>query len=166
MYIISSVTQDNIIGVDGNLPFHIPYDLKWFKMNTYGCAIIMGRKTWDSLPKKPLPGRLNIVLSRSYREKINGDVYWATSLEEALALADYCNKRPVCIGGGEIFRLALLNRKVNGVILTRIHKKAPHGRRQEHLILPVHIKKHWRSKTFTHKNIDFHFEVYSNSYSF
>ena len=163
MYIISSVTEDNIIGIDGKLPFHIPYDLKWFKMNTYGCAIIMGRKTWDSLPIKPLPGRLNIVLSRKYHERVGDNVYWATSLEEAMALADFCDKRPVCIGGEEIFHLALLNRQVSGVILTRIHKKAPPGKCQEHLVLPNHMQKHWRSKTFTHKNIDFHFEVYSIS---
>ena len=118
-----------------------------------GVPLLWGVKHGTHSLKKPLPGRLNIVLSRSYREKINGDVYWATSLEEALALADYCNKRPVCIGGGEIFRLALLNRKVNGVILTRIHKKAPHGRRQEHLILPVHIKKTLALKKHSHTKI-------------
>ena len=160
MYIISSVTEDNVIGVDNNLPFHIPLDLKWFKMNTYGCAVIMGRKTWDSLPIKPLPGRLNIVLSRTYNNS-SKNVYWATSLEEALSLASYYKKNPIVIGGSDIFHLCLLNRKISGVILTRIHKKSPKGKHKQYLMLPISVKKRWSSKTFRHKNIDFHFELYS-----
>lgn len=155
MYLIAAITENNVIG---SFP---GYGVDWFNMNTHGCAVIMGRKTWDSLPVKPLPGRLNIVLSRTYHEKVDGELYWATSLAEAMALAEFCEKRPICIGGGEIFHLALLNRQVDGVILTRIHQKAPNAKRQDHLVLPNHMRKHWCSKTFRHEDISFHFEVYS-----
>jgi dihydrofolate reductase len=56
--------RNGVIGKDGGLPWRLPGDLAFFKKTTMGKPVIMGRKTWDSLPIKPLPGRLNIVLSR------------------------------------------------------------------------------------------------------
>ena len=64
LYLIAAVSEDNVIGVEGRLPWRLKRELKWFKMNTHNGAVIMGRKTWDSLPKKPLPHRLNIVITR------------------------------------------------------------------------------------------------------
>ncbi len=67
MTVISLVyaqSRNGIIGDAGGLPWHIPSDLKRFKETTLGKPVIMGRKTWDSLPRKPLPGRLNIVITR------------------------------------------------------------------------------------------------------
>ena len=65
MRFILAVSKDNKIALGGKLPWRIPHDFRWFKMNTYGETIIMGRKTWDSLPFKPLPNRRNIVLSKN-----------------------------------------------------------------------------------------------------
>lgn len=62
---IVAMTRDRVIGVDGKLPWHYPEDLRRFKQRTMGCAVVMGRVTWDSLNRKPLPGRRNIVISRA-----------------------------------------------------------------------------------------------------
>ncbi len=64
VHLIYARAANGVIGKDGAMPWHLPEDLAHFKRLTQGHPVIMGRKTWDSLPLKPLPGRLNIVLSR------------------------------------------------------------------------------------------------------
>ena len=66
LHLIFARASNGVIGRDGHLPWHLPEDLAHFKRTTLGCPVIMGRKTWDSLPPKfrPLPGRLNIVITR------------------------------------------------------------------------------------------------------
>ncbi|MFI7012250.1 dihydrofolate reductase [Streptomyces sp. NPDC050145] len=103
--LIWAQTPAGVIGADNGIPWHLPEDLAHFKATTLGQPVIMGRRTWDSLPARfrPLPGRRNIVLTR--------DPQWAAegaertgSVPEALALAD----GPAWVmGGGEIYRAAL-----------------------------------------------------------
>ncbi|GAA4229848.1 dihydrofolate reductase [Sagittula marina] len=81
--LIAAHDHNRAIGRDGDIPWHIPQDLALFKRETLGGAIIMGRKTWDSLPFKPLKDRLNIVVSRDM--SLNEHV--VTSVEAAIALA-------------------------------------------------------------------------------
>ena len=81
--IIASVAQNNAIGNENKLIYWLPNDLKRFKALTTGHTIIMGRNTFDSLPKGALPNRRNVVLSRSVSELPGCDVY--PSLEEALS---------------------------------------------------------------------------------
>lgn len=104
--LVAAVARDGAIGRDNALLWHLPEDLARFKAVTLGKPVIMGRKTWDSIPARfrPLPGRRNLVVSRSTRELPGADVF--LTLEEALAA---CNGEPeVCvIGGGEIYALAL-----------------------------------------------------------
>ena len=64
IWLIVAMSDNNVIGVNNDLPWRLPLDLKWFKMNTFGQAVIMGRKTWESLPKRPLPFRSNYIISR------------------------------------------------------------------------------------------------------
>ncbi|MEY8875691.1 MAG: dihydrofolate reductase, partial [Leptothrix sp. (in: b-proteobacteria)] len=66
LVLIAAVARDGVIGYDNRLPWHLPEDLKHFKQQTLGCPVLMGRKTWDSLPPRfrPLPGRSNVVLTR------------------------------------------------------------------------------------------------------
>ena len=101
--IIVARAQNGVIGRDGKLPWHIPADLKRFKALTMGSVMVMGRKTFDSLPGL-LPGRRHIVLTRDRDWQAEGaDV--VHSEEEALALA---GDEPVSvIGGAEIFRMFL-----------------------------------------------------------
>lgn len=99
--IIVSVGINDEIGREGDLCWHISDDLKRFRQLTMGGAVIMGRKTWESLPVKPLKGRLNIVVSR------NADIAEAAvarSLEEALRLAE--EKKTFIIGGESLYREA------------------------------------------------------------
>ena len=101
--LVVAVARNGVIGRAGGLPWHISSDLKRFKDITMGKPVIMGRKTWDSLPRKPLSGRRNIVITRQAGFAAPGaDV--VASAEAALAL---CGPVPeiAIIGGGEIYRM-------------------------------------------------------------
>jgi dihydrofolate reductase len=119
--IIVAVSDDWGIGKDNELLWRIPEDLKRFKRLTTGNAIIMGKKTWESLPRRPLPDRKNIVLTDIPNEKIEGSIT-AYSIEDALSKCDR-NKEIFIIGGGSIYRqfMPLADR----LYISHVHKKAP-----------------------------------------
>lgn len=105
--LVVAVSRNGVIGRDGGLPWHISSDLKRFKTITMGKPMIMGRKTWDSLPRKPLPGRANIVISRSGTVSGEGAVV-VRDANAALTMARREAPAEICIiGGGEIYRLFL-----------------------------------------------------------
>jgi len=116
VYLIAAVAANGVIGAQGRLPWRLPEDLRHFKALTLGHPIIMGRKTWESLAR-PLPGRENIVVTRSSGYTARG-AHVAASLEAALAL---CSGEPVAfvIGGGELYAAALPI--ADGLVLTEIH---------------------------------------------
>jgi dihydrofolate reductase len=104
---VVAVSCNGVIGRAGGLPWHISSDLKRFKVITVGKPLIMGRKTWESLPKKPLAGRKNIVITRQKNYQAEGAVVVA---DMALALAEAGEVEEICIiGGGEIFAKFLAN---------------------------------------------------------
>ncbi len=76
---VVAVARNGVIGRKGDLPWRIPSDLKNFKATTLGKPVVMGRKTWDSLPRKPLPGRANLVVSGSLAEAEGAHVFADTS---------------------------------------------------------------------------------------
>ena len=100
---VVAVSKNGVIGREGGLPWHISSDLKRFKEITMGKPVVMGRKTWESLPRKPLPGRRNIVITRQSGFAPEGAEVAATP-EAALSLAGDVPEVAV-IGGGEIYRL-------------------------------------------------------------
>lgn len=107
MTIIASVGNHWELGRDGDLCWHIPEDLRRFKRLTMDGTVIMGRKTWDSLPKKPLPGRTNIVISRG---EVAGEGFiLVRSLEEALNVAGSQTDadKIFVIGGESVYRAAM-----------------------------------------------------------
>jgi len=108
--IIVAVSANGVIGRDGGLPWHLPSDLKRFKALTLGKPVIMGRKTWASIGR-PLPGRPNIVISRSADFEAAGAIVVASldaALEAGREQAAMLGVDEVCIiGGGEIYRQAL-----------------------------------------------------------
>lgn len=119
--------ENGVIGRDGGLPWRISSDLKRFKEITMGKPLVMGRKTYDSIAR-PLPGRDNIVVTRS-RDFAPPGVHVAASVEEALALAEEKAAERgadeiAVIGGGEIF--AKLIDRAERIYLSRIHA-APEG---------------------------------------
>jgi dihydrofolate reductase len=98
---IVAVAENFVVGKDGKLPWHYSSDLKFFKQTTSGNAIVMGRKTFDSIGKA-LPNRLNIVLSRS-SQIVENNVFLTKSKDEVLALVKYLNCDLFIIGGAMIY---------------------------------------------------------------
>ncbi len=104
--LVVAMTPDRVIGLNGDLPWHIPEDLKHFRRVTMGHAIIMGRVTHESIGR-PLPGRQNIVITRQDGAHFDG-CQVAGSLDEALKLArEAGDDEPRVVGGGAIYALAL-----------------------------------------------------------
>jgi dihydrofolate reductase len=114
--IVVAVAANGVMGMDNQLPWRLPADLKHFKELTMGRPIVMGRKTYDSIGR-PLPGRENIVVSRRPGLRIDGCVV-VDSVEAAFAAAADAAEIAV-IGGAEIFHLVLP--RVDTIHLTRIH---------------------------------------------
>ena len=108
--LIVAMSRNGVIGIDNQLPWHLPEDLKYFKSVTMGKPIIMGRKTYDSIGR-PLPGRTNIVITRDPSWQAEG-VSVAQTLEAALSLGQVaCNAAGadeiMVIGGEQIYRMTL-----------------------------------------------------------
>ena len=114
--LIAAAAQNDALGKDNDLIWHISEDLKRFKRLTTGHAIIMGRKTFESMPKA-LPNRTNIVLTKNKNYKAEGAVV-ASTIEEALVLAGEDNQ-PFIIGGAQIYSLFMDH--CNRIELTRVH---------------------------------------------
>ncbi len=116
--LIYARARNGVIGIQGKLPWHLPEDLAHFKRTTLGCPVIMGRKTWDSLPPqfRPLPGRINIVVTRQ-KDWHEIGVQPANTLPEALLICEQIKPIPEqvwVIGGAQIYAesLALAKRVV------------------------------------------------------
>lgn len=105
--LIFARARNGVIGHNNALPWHLPEDMVHFKRSTLGCPVIMGRKTWDSLPARfrPLPGRLNVVVTRQPDWQADGAVV-ANSLEAACAACPPDSTAWV-IGGAELYAQAL-----------------------------------------------------------
>ena len=119
--IIVAVSDDWGIGKDNGLLWNLPEDLKRFKRLTTGNTVIMGKKTWESLPRRPLPGRTNIVLTDDPNEIIEGSVT-AYSIEDALSKSKK-GEEIFVIGGGSVYRqfMPIADR----LFITHVHKKTP-----------------------------------------
>lgn len=105
--LIAAVAENNCIGKDGKLPWHIPEDLAHFKSLTAGKIVLMGRKTWESLPEKfrPLPNRLNLVITRQTDFLVPAGVEKYSDITTALAA--HKNEDVMIIGGAEIYRATI-----------------------------------------------------------
>ena len=114
--LVVAIADNGVIGKDGGIPWHISEDLKRFKALTLGHTIVMGRKTWDSLPRKPLPGRVNVVVTRQQDWHAEGAIT-ASSLGKATAGT---SGTVMVIGGGEIYERALP--LASRIELTEVHK--------------------------------------------
>ncbi len=119
--IIVAVSDDWGIGKDNELLWHIPEDLKRFKRLTLGKCVIMGKKTWESLPRKPLPDRKNIVLTDIPGECIDCS-FTAYSIPDALSKCEK-DQEVFVIGGGSVYRQFMP--VADRLYITHVHKKAP-----------------------------------------
>ncbi len=121
--LIAAMTPGRAIGVGGKLPWHLPADLKRFKLITSGHTVIMGRKTFNSIGRA-LPNRHNFVLSRSVPNCPPANTRWFTNLPAALAAAERQGETEVfIIGGGEVYTAALP--QAHKLYLTLVHQPEP-----------------------------------------
>ncbi len=120
LHLIYARAANGVIGTNGTLPWHLPEDLAHFKRTTLGCPVIMGRKTWDSLPPKfrPLPGRANIVVTRQPDWNETG-AQRASDMREALQLCEHSADVWV-IGGAQLYALA--EPQATTAVVTEIEK--------------------------------------------
>lgn len=117
--LVVAASQNNAIGKDNQLLWHLPKDMRFFKNTTWALPILMGRKTFESMGSRLLPGRLNIILTKQLGLTIEGAIV-VNTMDEAIAVAkkeDY--KELMVIGGGQIYEMALPI--ANKVWLTRVH---------------------------------------------
>ena len=119
--LVVAASENNAIGQDNSLLWKLPNDMKFFKNLTWGMPVIMGRKTFASMASKPLPGRINIVISRNPEVlPIQENVWPANTLEHALELARSSDCLEVfVIGGGEIYKQCITI--ADRIYMTRVH---------------------------------------------
>lgn len=142
--LIVAMAKNRVIGIDNKMPWHLPADFTWFKKNTLGHPVIMGRKTFESIGK-PLPGRRNIVVSRNPDWRFDGcDVF--NSLRAALAT---CNphEQIFVIGGASLYNEALP--MANRLYITEVDV-APEG--DTHF--PALVPAHWHGQSREHHAAD------------
>jgi dihydrofolate reductase len=147
--LIAAIAQNNVIGKNNDLPWHLPDDMKYFMKTTSGHYVIMGRKNYESIPEKfrPLPNRTNIVVTRQINYKAENCTI-VHSLEEALALAQQGHQQEVfIIGGAEIYTQGFL--KANRLYLTEIH-----GTIEGDTYFPEFDKKNWMETSRIHHPAD------------
>jgi dihydrofolate reductase len=135
---IVACSENGVIGSDGDLPWHLPEDLRHFMRSTRGCAVVMGRKTFESL-HQPLLNRLIIVLSRSMKDDRTDGVRVAPGIQEAVEIAQASEMEgPVWIaGGGHIYRQAM--DQVDLIVQTRVHAQI-----EGDTIFPEIDQDHWK----------------------
>ena len=121
--LVVAVAKNGVIGRDGDLPWRLSSDMKRFKAATMGKPVLMGRKTWDSLPRKPLPGRQNLILTHDADLKADGAwVYTdlAAMLAAARAMAEAAGVGEACvIGGAQLYNAVLA--QADRIILTEVN---------------------------------------------
>tara|TARA_B100000963_G_scaffold70781_1_gene58999 strand:+ start:7727 stop:8227 length:501 start_codon:yes stop_codon:yes gene_type:complete len=121
--LIVAVSENKVIGKDNDLVWHLPNDMKFFKDVTKGHFVIMGRRNYESIPHKyrPLQNRTNVIVTRQDNYKAKGCLI-VNSVEEAIELAQKAgDKESFIIGGGQIYKHAIVKNLVNRIYLTRVH---------------------------------------------
>ncbi len=124
--IIVAIGENNEIGDGEDLLWHLPADMNFFKENTQGADVIMGRKTYDSIPKKfrPLPNRTNIVITRNKEYVAKEGVYICHTIEDAFKIAEKCKTtNKFIIGGGSIYNSTIQYAKE--LYITKVYQRFP-----------------------------------------
>lgn len=147
--LIAAISQNNVIGKNNDLPWHLPDDMKYFMQTTKGHHVIMGRKNYDSIPEKfrPLPNRVNIVVTRQQELRAPNCII-VNAIEKGLELArQHGEAEAFIIGGSEIYHqgFALANR----LYLTEIHATI-----EGDTYFPEFNKKQWKEVSRKHHSTD------------
>ena len=143
--IIVAAAENNAIGKNNELLCYLPNDLKFFKTTTWASVVVMGRKTFESLGNKTLPGRTNVIITRNRDWHFEGTIN-ASSIESAIDIAKELGYKEVFIaGGGDIYRQALPI--ADTIYITRIHAEL-----EGDTFFPVFSETDWQKK----KTIEFY----------
>lgn len=167
--LIVAVDKENGIGKNNDLPWHLPADMKFFKETTTGNIVLMGRKNYESIPLKfrPLPNRLNLILTRDYSFTAENCILFH-SIEELLQWKDENEKDPRVLyitGGGEIFKQLLDLRIVEEMFITHIDHSF-----DADVFFPSFNEKEWTKEIVFSQEIDeknnYAFKTYKYSYCY
>lgn len=157
--IITAASSNYVIGKDGDLPWNLPSDLKYFKEITQGHSVIMGRKSWESIPEKfrPLPNRKNIIITRNSGYSTNLDALVRNDLRATIEEQSNIDEEVFIIGGSEIYKEAF--KFVSRVYLTRVFEEFDgdtflEGFNEEEWLFISH------SDTYIENGLRFRFEIY------
>ncbi|MBR3511257.1 MAG: dihydrofolate reductase [Alphaproteobacteria bacterium] len=120
---ITAIGPYNVIGYNGGMPWHSKADFYHFKTTTMSFPCLFGRNTYENLPRKPLPGRLNIVCSSKYKNEYKDDVFYARSVEDAIRECKNFDQMFIC-GGTQIYKYALEHNLIDIMYLTQIFKSS------------------------------------------
>lgn len=154
--LVVAASENNVIGKNNQLLWHLPKDMKFFKNVTWALPIVMGRKTFESMGSKPLSGRKNIVITRQPRWKAEG-VFVVNSVDAAVSLAEGMNYKEIfIIGGGEIYMIAF--DRANKIYMTRVQADI-----EGDTYFPVIEKNDWTLLSKTDNPAD---EKHAYAYSF
>ncbi len=149
--LIVAASENNVIGVKNDLPWHLPDDMTFFKKITQGSVVIMGRKNFLSIPPKfrPLPNRTNIILSKKTNFSAENCIT-ASSLEEGIKLAKKQSHSDIfIIGGGLVYEYALKKDLVDIIYLTRVHASIDGD-----VYFPKLNNFHWKESILSRKSKD------------
>lgn len=154
--LVVAASENNVIGKNNQLLWHLPGDMKFFKNVTWAMPVVMGRKTFESMGSKPLSGRKNIVITRKPNWKADG-VSVVNSVDAAAVLAGELNYKEVfIIGGGEIYVIAF--DRANKIFMTRVHAEL-----EGDTYFPVIEKNDWTLVSNTNNPAD---EKHAYAFSF
>lgn len=117
--LIAAASKNNVIGVNNELPWHMPNDMRYFKNTTWGMPVIMGRKTFESMNNEPLSGRINVVVTSNTSYNADGAVVVNSFADALFVLKEADCKEVFVIGGGAMYKDTI--DKAQRIYLTRIH---------------------------------------------
>ncbi|MBI3715570.1 MAG: dihydrofolate reductase [Betaproteobacteria bacterium] len=141
--LIAALAKNRAIGIGGKMPWHLPADFAWFRQNTLGHPIIMGRKTFESIGR-PLPGRRNIVVTRNAALAAPG-IELAHSLTDAIAMTQ--GAEPFVIGGASLYVEAL-------PLATHVYLTEVDANPEADTFFPQWPHAHWREVSRQHRDAD------------
>ena len=150
--LIVAATRNRVIGKDNDLIWHLPVDMRYFKETTKGAPVIMGRKNYESIPEKyrPLPGRLNIVLSHQADYPVAPEVWLRSNLEKTLSELEKSEAEKVfIIGGGQVYAAALEAGLVDRMLITWIDTEL-----EGDAYFPAFYSADWQERTLMHHPAD------------
>jgi len=154
--LVVAASENNVIGKNNQLLWHLPKDMKFFKNVTWGMPVVMGRKTFESMGNKPLPGRKNIVITRQPGWNAEG-VSVVNGVDAAASLAESLNYKEIfIIGGGEIYMIAF--DRANKIYMTRVRAEL-----EGDTYFPVIEKDDWKLASKTDNPAD---EKHAYAFSF